>query len=150
MSLPPTTLPDADPRETVDARTLPRAAANHALRNYLLVFEIESTRMFELPAHGDVMIGRADNADLKIDDASISRIHARISVHHSGLKVADLDSQNGTFVNDEKVTGARPMQSGDVITIGGITLVFHSDLVLGAVLPSSRFRAAATRGSAPR
>ncbi len=122
---------DATAAKTIDARALPRSNRDRSPRNYLLVFEVESTRMFELPATGDVLIGRGETADLRIDDASISRSHARLSVRAAAVMLADLESQNGTQVNDDRVGSGQLLRSGDVVTIGGITLVFHAEQPAG-------------------
>jgi two-component system, NtrC family, response regulator AtoC len=93
---------------------------------YLLVFEGASARVVNLSLDGDVVIGRGDDAHVRLLDSSISRAHARISMSAGQAEIVDLGSQNGTKVNGEQIVGARPLLSGDVITILGVTLVFHS------------------------
>jgi len=99
---------------------------------YLLVFEGRSSTAVNLPLNGAVVIGRDKAAQVPLLDKSISRAHARISMLDGRAEIVDLGSQNGTKVNGEKIVGARPLLSGDVVTILGVTLVFHS---------SSRIRA---------
>jgi septum formation topological specificity factor MinE len=70
-------------------------------------------------------IGRAAGNALRIDDASISRIHCSLALRESGeLVVADLGSANGTFVNQALLGSneARPVEEGDVIRLGDVTL----------------------------
>jgi transcriptional regulator with GAF, ATPase, and Fis domain len=93
---------------------------------YLVIFEKESAWMHELPAVGEVLIGRSPRADLRLQDSGVSRRHALLQVTGPVVTVADMDSQNGTLVNGERVVGARPLVSGDVVTLGGTTLVFHA------------------------
>jgi DNA-binding NtrC family response regulator/pSer/pThr/pTyr-binding forkhead associated (FHA) protein len=95
---------------------------------YLLVFERNSSWVFRLPETGEVLVGRADAADLRIEDPSASRMHAKIVLIGGEARVADLKSQNGTFVNGERVTSPRVLSSGDTIAISGTTLVFHSGM----------------------
>ncbi|HEX2688207.1 MAG TPA: sigma 54-interacting transcriptional regulator [Kofleriaceae bacterium] len=101
---------------------------------YLLVFQGASSRAENLPLDGDIVIGRADGAQVRLLDKSVSRAHARISMHGGRAEILDLGSQNGTKVNGERIVGARPLLSGDVITILSVTLVFHSS----APAPSRR------------
>ncbi|HEX8112188.1 MAG TPA: sigma 54-interacting transcriptional regulator [Kofleriaceae bacterium] len=93
---------------------------------YLLVLEGASSRAENLPLDGTVVIGRADGAQIRLVDKSVSRAHARISMHGGRAEIVDLGSQNGTKVNGERIVGARPLLSGDVIAIHSVTLVFHS------------------------
>jgi DNA-binding NtrC family response regulator/pSer/pThr/pTyr-binding forkhead associated (FHA) protein len=93
---------------------------------YLLVFEGPSSTAVNLPLDGDVVIGRDKGVQVPLLDKSISRAHARISMLGGRAEIVDLGSQNGTKVNGERIVGARPLLSGDVVTILGVTLVFHS------------------------
>jgi two-component system response regulator AtoC len=93
---------------------------------YLLVFEGASSRAENLPLNGDVVIGRGEGVQVHLQDKSASRAHARISMFGGRAEIVDLGSQNGTKVNGERIVGARPLLSGDVITILGATLVFHA------------------------
>lgn len=74
---------------------------------------------------GENVIGRAAEASIVIDDASVSRLHASITVT-TEARVNDLASKNGTFVNGERVTEPRLLQNRDVIAVGVITITFHS------------------------
>jgi two-component system, NtrC family, response regulator AtoC len=94
-------------------------------QRHLLVFCNGSSWMHQLPADGTVIIGRADDADLQIDDVAVSRHHAKILVHGGAITIADLGSHNGTFVNNERVVDARELSSGDAVSIHNTTLVVH-------------------------
>jgi hypothetical protein len=68
-------------------------------------------------------IGRAAGNALRIDDASISRIHCSLAIRNSGeVLVADLESANGTFVNDARLAPneTRKLAPGDVIRLGDV------------------------------
>jgi two-component system response regulator AtoC len=93
---------------------------------YLLVFEGPSSTAVNLPLDGDVVIGRDPGVQVPLLDKAISRAHARISMFGGRAEIVDLGSHNGTKVNGERIVGARPLLSGDVVTILGVTLVFHS------------------------
>lgn len=63
-------------------------------------------------------IGRALDADFRLDDDGVSRHHAKVVVSSQGvILVKDLGSTNGTFVNDERVS-TRPLSEGDVLRLG--------------------------------
>src|SRR5262245_2792261 len=96
-------------------------------RSYVLVLEAGSSSLFYLPPRGEVIIGRGSSATLHIPHPSVSRQHARLSSEGSDVRIVDLQSHNGTRVNGERVIGARALVSGDVITLGAVTLVFHRD-----------------------
>jgi putative peptidoglycan lipid II flippase len=68
-------------------------------------------------------IGRTPEADVFLDDLSVSRYHAAIVDTADGFYIDDLDSRNGTFVNRRRIT-AHLLEHGDEIQIGVYTLVF--------------------------
>ena len=68
-------------------------------------------------------LGRATGADFIIEAPLVSRVHCRLTIAPSGdLEVRDLDSTNGTFVNDERVEIAH-LKPGDRLRIGRIELI---------------------------
>lgn len=67
-------------------------------------------------------LGRAVRADFIVEAPLVSRFHCRLTTSESGqLVVADLDSTNGTFVNDRKVQEA-VLASGDRLRVGRLEL----------------------------
>ncbi|MFT7581156.1 MAG: two-component system cell cycle response regulator [Myxococcota bacterium] len=79
-------------------------------------------KKFDLsPGHSS--IGRDPFATVVLDADSVSRAHARIEVGVDGTYVADLDSTNGTFVNDLTVERQR-LNSGDLVKIGDVIFKF--------------------------
>ena len=92
---------------------------------YLLVIENDAARIFHLPRCGTVVIGRAPEAELRVQHASVSRRHAAIRIDDGVLRVSDLGSHNGTRVNGELVADTRTLASGDVVGVGDIVLVVH-------------------------
>jgi DNA-binding NtrC family response regulator len=99
---------------------------DRVLTAYLLVFEGPSSTAVSLPLDGDVVIGRGEDVQIRLADSAISRAHVRISMSDGRAEIVDLGSQNGTKVNGGRIIGARPLLSGDVVTILGVTLVFHA------------------------
>lgn len=92
----------------------------------LLVIDGLSSFIAPLPAEGDVMIGRASECEIRLDDAACSRRHARLHVHGGAVVLEDLGSHNGTRLNGERIAGRHPVTSDDVISIGPIKLVLHA------------------------
>jgi hypothetical protein len=77
--------------------------------------------------NGIVAIGRAlDNSIPLEDDSNVSRYHAEIERRADGFWIADLGSSNGTTVNDLPVEFEETLNDGDLIGIGGSTIIeFH-------------------------
>ena len=71
-------------------------------------------------------IGRHPKATCVIHDTGSSRYHTKIVPHGRGFVVLDLDSRNGTLLNNRKVKKA-PLVHGDVIRIGATRLTFVDD-----------------------
>ena len=68
-------------------------------------------------------VGRGREADVMVDDASLSRLHGRIAVDQDGqLSVDDLGSTNGTFVNADRVVTS-VLRDGDRLRLGRLELV---------------------------
>jgi pSer/pThr/pTyr-binding forkhead associated (FHA) protein len=67
-------------------------------------------------------VGRATRADFVLDVALVSRFHCRLTVLPNGaLEVEDLQSTNGTFVNDARVE-RRALTDGDRLRVGRVVL----------------------------
>jgi pSer/pThr/pTyr-binding forkhead associated (FHA) protein len=81
-------------------------------------------RQFPL-GEGAIVIGRADDATLRIDSGGVSRHHARIVVNGDEARVEDLGSKNGTFVDGKPLTSARLLREGDEIRVGPVALTFR-------------------------
>lgn len=72
-----------------------------------------------------VTIGRNDNNDIYINNLGVSKKHARIVKKQGMYVIEDLNSTNGTFLNNEKITKA-DLTGNDVVTIGKYTLLVLS------------------------
>lgn len=69
-----------------------------------------------------ISIGRSSNSDIRIENLSVSKNHARIVKEQDGYVIEDLGSTNGTFVN-ETAAARQPLNHEDVVTIGKHTLL---------------------------
>ena len=75
---------------------------------------------------GSTVIGRGDQANLRLPDVGISRRHARLDFDGAQVVLTDLGSTNGTMVNGQRVS-AMALNPGDVIQLGTTTLTFRVD-----------------------
>ena len=67
-------------------------------------------------------IGRAAGAEFIVDAALVSRLHCQLTATTERLRVKDLDSTNGTFVNGKRVKNAE-LHEGDTLSVGRVDLV---------------------------
>ena len=78
----------------------------------------------EFPIEKDAfVIGSAPNADLRLEDSSVSRRHCEIRADERGYGIADLESTNGTFVNGVRIASAF-LNPGAEIQLGTTRIVF--------------------------
>ncbi|MCA9692008.1 MAG: sigma 54-interacting transcriptional regulator [Nannocystaceae bacterium] len=81
-----------------------------------------------------VLVGRGGSATLVLDDASVSRAHARIGFDGARWTVEDLGSRNGTFVDGRRVRGEVLVAAPRVIRVGDSVLFPLGDLA-GSIAP---------------
>ncbi|MDJ0816573.1 MAG: SpoIIE family protein phosphatase [Desulfobacterales bacterium] len=74
-----------------------------------------------------VSIGRGKNADVRLADNTLSRRHALVEVINGIWQIRDLDSSNGTFVNDVMVQDATLLRDGDAVRLGSLVLEYHAE-----------------------
>jgi hypothetical protein len=72
-----------------------------------------------------LVIGRLEDCPITVADPKVSRNHAELRREREGIRIVDLGSTNGTFVNGEAVREAY-LDDGDRIDIGPATLVFEA------------------------
>jgi pSer/pThr/pTyr-binding forkhead associated (FHA) protein len=77
-----------------------------------------------------MIIGRDVHADILVNDVSVSRKHAQILSLAGGFMLKDLESGNGTYINNQRIEEAY-LGDGDLITFGEVKFVFSC----GAVKP---------------
>lgn len=65
-----------------------------------------------------LLLGRGEDCDITLYDHSVSRRHAKIEPTPGGYYVSDLQSTNGTFVNDKQIDTACLLQDGDYLRVG--------------------------------
>jgi DNA-binding winged helix-turn-helix (wHTH) protein len=81
----------------------------------------------EIALHeGENILGRTPEAVAWIDDGSVSRCHARVTVGDGQARLEDLGSRHGTFLDGERIQEPRPLRDGARIEIGKVKLVFRA------------------------
>src|SRR5512135_812201 len=89
---------------------------------FRIVFKLLSTsgdQSIDLAPGRTLVVGRAVTSDVPIYDPTISRRHAEITLVASGVRVKDLGSSNGTFLNGARITQA-DAGANDVVTFGKV------------------------------
>lgn len=72
---------------------------------------------------GEMVLGRSTEAEIRLDDEGVSRLHAKIRRRSDGtVEVSDLDSTNGTYVNGAQIRHFT-LSDGDRIQIGSVTIL---------------------------
>jgi pSer/pThr/pTyr-binding forkhead associated (FHA) protein len=69
-----------------------------------------------------IVIGRGHEAELRLSDPAVSRLHAAVRVEGRTLVVEDLGSANGTWVNGDRLRDPRRAGAGDSIVLGDTRL----------------------------
>src|SRR5256885_177827 len=79
---------------------------------------------FYMAAGTSYLLGCDQSCDIVFNDLSVSRQHARLSIDEDGhIQIEDLGSRNGTFVDGEKITDRRAVQSNALISLGTTTIM---------------------------
>jgi two-component system, cell cycle response regulator len=83
---------------------------------------------------GNLVMGRGEEADLKVDGHGISRRHAALQVGPQGVVLMDLGSANCTYVNDQRVLDPVVLRDGDLVRLANVVFRFHDRRSLDALL----------------
>ncbi|MBX3200518.1 MAG: FHA domain-containing protein [Labilithrix sp.] len=86
-------------------------------------------------AGGSYVLGRGSDSDLVLASDIVSRRHARVVVGAHDLRVTDLGSSNGTFINGARVLGEGVAVQGDILLVGDVALRVRGHTVPALSLP---------------
>ena len=123
-----------EPESPLDFATTVMAAARHLACQVrvVLVLRFESGEQQEMAidVDGQCVIGRARDANFRIDHHSVSRRHARLVAFSDGdtcmLSISDLASSNGTYVNHSRILSDQRLKAGDIVDIGATRILIKS------------------------
>ncbi len=87
---------------------------------------------------GRYVLGRHPQCDIVVDAGAVSRHHAQLFRVGDDFFVEDMNSRNGTFVNDQMIFGRHRLSEGDKIRVCDISFTFHGEQQAGTGDQSSR------------
>ena len=102
------------------AAEIAHVAARSADVSYRLLWKGRDVTLTE----GETVLGRGPDSAVWIDDESVSRRHARLRITAGAVRLEDLDSKNGTFVNGRRVEAAE-LADKDEIRLGSVSLTLR-------------------------
>ena len=82
----------------------------------------------------EFIIGRGEEAHLRPSSELISRQHCAIRLKDGRVEIEDMGSRNGSFVNDEQLSGVHKAKSGDRLRVGRLTF----EVVIDPVVASAK------------
>jgi hypothetical protein len=98
--------------------------AEAGLLGWLIVKEgLRRGQVYRL--HSGITIGR-DRADILVRDSKISRPHAKLTIESERFVLWDFGTENGTYVNGERIRQATPLNENDVIGMGDTLFVLKT------------------------
>jgi predicted component of type VI protein secretion system len=102
-------------------------------------------------SNDQVTMGRDTTNDIVINDVEISRNHARFTKQGDGYLLEDLGSTNGTFVNEQRLSGSYVLKAGQSVRFGeNVTLSYElAGFDPDATLASGQGKAPAAAAAAP-
>ena len=106
-------------------RTQPAQFKPREARIALVFYHRDGAKVFTMPEGGTVVVGRTFPADVVVEDASVSRSHARFTIEDSEVKFEDLGSTNGTWLNGDRVERGT-LKAGDEVRLGDVSVALHA------------------------
>ena len=79
-------------------------------------------KCLQLPSEGEVIIGRDELCQIRLASSDVSRHHCVLKMTAEGIVARDLDSRNGTYLNETLMEEETLLKPGDTLRIGPIIL----------------------------
>ena len=109
----------------------------------LVLFKKDGTQKpFPLPSNITVL-GRRHDCDLCVPLTLVSRRHCKVSKDDNAVKIRDLNSRNGTFLNGKRIKETA-VTAGDYISIGSLTFLLQVDGKPKEIIPPKKLQKKAT------
>lgn len=99
------------------------------------------------PLKGTMVVGRVAGVDIQLEDDSVSRRHAEVTVEGREVVLKDLGSANGTAVNGRPAGDRHLLKAGDIIQFGVVEMAFDSGMAAAGALAKG---APSSLGGRPR
>ncbi|MET0410167.1 MAG: FHA domain-containing protein [Polyangiaceae bacterium] len=115
----------------------------------LCVVDDESNRTMVKLVRADYSIGRAEDSTIRLTERNISRTHARLFRDNGAWVLEDRESFTGSFINGERVKGARQVKHGDTIQLGDYRLDLSDEEAELAAAQAPQAEAAAPAAPLP-
>jgi len=96
------------------------------MRVWTLLLKEKPVHRFVVYEGKSITIGRTSEADVMLDNPSISRVHAVVEMDNGRDYITDKGSTNGTWVNGQKITERTRITAKDEILVGKFTMVSGS------------------------
>ncbi len=110
-------------RQPTQSKTVkPQFAAGKKIVFEILNVEAGNNSRIETELSKSLIVGRADICDVAIKDGKMSRQHFSLEDRNGAIFIRDLQTTNGTLVNGVKLSGAKKLNSGDVISAGSMKI----------------------------
>lgn len=93
------------------------------MQHWTLMLKKNPIRTFSLNEGETITIGRTSEADIVLDNPSVSRIHAVVELDNGGNYITDIGSTNGTWVNGVRIGSRALLAANDQVMIGKFELV---------------------------
>src|SRR5919107_4436326 len=126
--------PGPEPAVTSRPDWIDEARSSLEMPGKYLAYEDSGRRIVVPVAREWTRIGRSLAADVRFDDATVSRRHALVVAQADGVRVLDDRSLNGVYVNGRRVEWS-PVADGDEIVVGRHTIHFMDTAAPRASLP---------------
>ncbi len=113
------------PRPSQSPITAPRGAGNTRGARLVAVDHIDPVPAEYSLMKDEISIGRGEDNDVVIPHASVSRQHARLMRRDGGFELMDLNSTNGSYIDDRQIHGSAFLSSGSQVRLGDIRFVLQ-------------------------
>ena len=115
----------ARPAPSQSPATAPRGAGNTRGARLVAVDHIDPVPAEYSLMKDEISIGRGEDNDVVIPHASVSRQHARLMRRDGGFELMDLNSTNGSYVDDRQIRGSAFLSAGSQLRLGDIRFVLQ-------------------------
>ncbi len=118
-------------------RLASKGQSTRAGRWRVVVVSESGSASFALPADGTLIVGRGDDAGIRLDDTAASRKHAQLVVNGGAVTLIDLGSANGTSVRGRKLSPHEQvvLGEGDAVELGTTLMVLQIDELSASTRP---------------